>query len=122
MWLETKASLGDWTGPVCVDVGVPSGVGRVAESLQTLASAETKVGRPKAPGVNVPGEGTMAATKMRRSASCLYAQTPRAGFSFLSAFQWVLSSVPVPCLCLPARATRAPSQAVTLPQAPPGHV
>lgn len=30
--------------------------------------------------------------------------------------------VPIPCLALPARATRAPSQAVTLPQAPPGRV
>ena len=32
--------------------------GRVAEPLQTSASAETKVGRPKPPGVRVPGEGT----------------------------------------------------------------
>lgn len=129
MWLETKASLGDWIGPVCVDVGVPSGVGRVAEPLQTSASAETKVGRPKAPGVNVPCEGTAGQVSTPRGDHGHHKDAQKCVPSLCTdAACWLFFPVSLPVgpklssRFLPLHATRAPSQAVTLPQAPPGHV
>lgn len=130
MWLETKASLGDRTGPVCVDVGAVRGGLQSLSKHRHQQKPRSGGQRLLASGCRVRGlwagslgpEETTAAVKICRSTSHLWAQMPRVGFSFLSTFLWVLNSVPVPCFALPGRDTRAPSQAVTLPQVPPGRV
>ena len=120
----------DETGPVCVDVGAVRGgwqslskhrhQQKPRSGGQSLLASVCPVRGLRAGSLRP--EATTAAAKMCRSASRLCAQMPRVGFSFLSTFLWVLNSVSVPCFALPGRATCAPSQAVTLPQVPPGRV
>lgn len=55
------------------------------------------------------------ARRVLGSASCFYVYMLCIGFPFLSTFQSLLNSVPVPCRSLPASATRAkPSGDISL--------